>query len=218
MMGKIMVIGKAEQEYDADICNINIEIGSVRKKASEASQVSSEHCEALLSKLQELGIEPNSVEIQYDHIVEKSDYRSNETSYESKKSLWLHLPADMKMINAVRSIIECGFEDVSFATIYSVSNEIDLNRELLKKAISDSRSRAELLASSMDLQITGVDSANLSGDRNVYDLAKDDDDEEEEAYQCNYLRAPSSRYPLSDKLKPDKVELRAEVRIVWLIG
>ena len=45
-----------------------------------------------------------------------------------------------------------------------------------------------------------------------------DDDEEEEAYQCNYLRAPSSRYPLSDKLKPDKVKLRAEVRIVWLIG
>jgi hypothetical protein len=70
----------------------------------------------------------------------------------------------------------------------------------------------------MGLQITGVDSANLSGDGNVYDLAKDDDDEEEEAYQCNYLRAPSSRYPLSDKLKPDKVELRAEVRIVWLIG
>ena len=36
-MGKIMVTGKAEQEYDADICHINIEIGSVRKKASEAS-------------------------------------------------------------------------------------------------------------------------------------------------------------------------------------
>ena len=209
---------KIRNDLPSLTCNINIEIGSVRKKASEASQVSSEHCEALLSKLQELGVEPNSIEIQYDHIVERSDYRSNETSYESKKSLWLHLPADMKMINAVRSIIECGFEDVSFTTIYSVSNEIELNRELLKKAISDSRSRAELLASSMDLQITGVDSANLSGDRNVYDLAKDDDDEEEEAYQCNYLRAPSSRYPLSDKLKPDKVKLKAEVRIVWLIG
>ena len=213
-MGKIMVIGKAERKYSADLCNVNLEVETTRKTANEASKASSEQCERLLSKLQELGIEPDRIEIHYDQVDRKSDYHSNEISYESRKSLWLHIPADMQLVNAIRSIIEAGFEDISFSTLYSVSNEIALNRQLLKEAISDSRNKADLLASSMGLKITGVDSANLSGDEDAYDLAKD---EEEEYDRVCYARKAASGYPLSDKLKPNEVELNAAVKIVWLI-
>ena len=120
----------------------------------------------------------------------------------------------MQLVNTIRSIIESGFEDVSFTTLYSVSNETELNQQLLKEPISDSRNKADFLASSMGLRITGVDSANLSGDEDVYDLAKDEDEEEDRV--C-YMRKCASAYPLSDKLKPNKVELSAEVKIVWLI-
>lgn len=211
-MGKIMVVGKAEREYAPDYCSVKLEVEVVRKTASEASIVSSEQCEQLLSKLQELGIKPETVEIHSDRVDKRSDYHSNEISYESTKSLWLHLPADMHLINNIRAIIETGFEDVSFTTVYSVSNETELTKQLLKEAIADSRAKADFLATSMDLQITGIDSANLSGDEDVYDLCEDEE-EEEHVYYCRAMGRP-----LSDNLKPNKIELKSEVKVVWLVG
>ena len=212
-MGKIMVVGKAEREYEANECSINLEIEVSRQTSSEASKVSSEQCEALLSKLQdELGINPSSVEIHYDRIDKRSSYKSNEISYESKKSLWLHIPADMKLVNAIRHIIETGFDDVSFTALYSVSNEAALNKELFKEAIADSRAKADFLAESMGLKITGIDSANLSGDEDVYDLT------EEPVEIVRYLMSAAGASSLSDQLKPNQVELSAEVKIVWLVS
>ena len=212
-MGKIMVVGKAEREYEANECSINLEIEVSRQTSSEASKVSSEQCEALLSKLQdELGINPSSIEIHYDRIDKRSSYKSNEISYESKKSLWLHIPADMKLVNAIRHIIETGFDDVSFTALYSVSNEAALNKELFKEAIADSRAKADFLAESMGLKITGIDSANLSGDEDVYDLT------EEPVEIVRYLMSAAGASSLSDQLKPNQVELSAEVKIVWLVS
>ena len=212
-MGKIMVVGKAEREYEANECNINLEIEVSRQTSSEASKVSSEQCEALLSKLQdELGINPSSIEIHYDRIDKRSSYNSNEISYESKKSLWLHIPADMKLVNAIRHIIETGFDDVSFTALYSISNEAVLNKELFKEAIADSRAKADFLAESMGLKITDIDSANLSGDEDVYDLT------EEPVEIVRYKMSAAGASSLSDQLKPNQVELSAEVKIVWLVS
>lgn len=212
-MGKIMVVGKAEREYEANECSINLEIEVSRQTSSEASKVSSEQCEALLSKLQdELGINPSSIEIHYDRIDKRSSYNSNEINYESKKSLWLHIPADMKLVNAIRHIIETGFDDVSFTALYSVSNEAQLYKELFKEAIADSRAKADFLAESMGLKITGIDSANLSGDEDVYDLT------EEPVEIVRYKMSAAGASSLSDQLKPNQVELSAEVKIVWLVS
>lgn len=212
-MGKIMVVGKAEREYEANECSINLEIEVSRQTSSEASKVSSEQCEALLSKLQdELGINPSSIEIHYDRIDKRSSYKSNEISYESKKSLWLHISADMKLVNAIRHIIETGFDDVSFTALYSVSNEAALNKELFKEAIADSRAKADFLAESMGLKITGIDSANLSGDEDVYDLT------EEPVEIVRYKMSAAGASSLSDQLKPNQVELSAKVKIVWLVS
>ena len=212
-MGKIMVVGKAEREYEANECSINLEIEVSRRIASEAWKISIEQCELLLSKVQdELGINPRSVEIHYDRIDKKSSYNSNDISYESKKSLWLYIPADMKLVNAIRHIIETGFEDVSFTSMYSVSNEAALKKELFKEAIADSKAKADFLAESMGLKITGIDSANLSGDDDVYDLT------EEPVEIVRYKMRAAGSSTLSDQLKPNQVELSAEVKIVWLIS
>ena len=214
-MGKIMVIGKAEKEYTADLCDVFLEIEVSRKTSVEASRASTKQCEQLLKELKELGIDPSEIEISWDSIEKRSSYNSNEISYESKKCLDLRIPADMKLINSIRDIIETGFEDVSFGTRFAVSNEAELKRDLLKEAISDSRSKAKLLADSMDLKIVGIDSANLSGDDDVYDLT-----DEEQADLVRYKRCYGAGdiHMLTDLLTPDKVEIDAEVKIVWLLS
>lgn len=212
-MGKIMVVGKAEKEFPADQCDLFLEINVSRKTAVEASRVSTKQCEELLGKLKDLGIEPSAVEISHDSIDKRSSYNSDEISYESKKALCIHIAADMRLINAIRDIIETGFEDVSFGTRFSVSNEATLRKDLLKSAIVDSRAKATLLADSMGLEITGIESANLSGDDDVYDVA-----EEEHLVRYKACYGAGDVHCLTDLLTPDKVELDAEVKIVWLLS
>ncbi len=185
----------------------------VRKTAAEASKALSEQCEALLAKLKELGIEPDSIRIQNDRTERKSRYKTDEILYESNKDLWIEIPVEMKLINMIRGIVEDGFKNVSFLTFYSISNENELKEQLMKEAVSNSRAKAELLASAIGQRIIGVDSANLSGDEDVCFLADDRDEEEEVYYMCQ----ENSRYPLSDKLTPHEETVDTTVKIVWII-
>ena len=84
-MGKIMVVGKATQGYTADRCHIIFEIKATGDTPAKASVLSSEECERFLSKLQSMGIEPNTVEIFSDQI--DRDYHAKSVSFESKKNL-----------------------------------------------------------------------------------------------------------------------------------
>ena len=119
----------------------------------------------------------------------------------------------MSLVNDIRSIIENGYDDISFSTLYRVSNEAFLNKIVLKDAIEDSRKKAELLAESMGTRIIGIETANLSGDNDVYDLTKDEEDNEPEVY---YMTRNTKSERLSDKLKPNNIPIRQEVKIVWL--
>ena len=213
-MGKIMVVGRVEREYTPDICRIILGIEVIRKSTSEASDVSSEQCEQILSKLQNnLGIAPDSIEIISDSIDKQSRYNSDEIKYESKKSLCLYMPADTKNVNAIRALIETGFDDVTFHAQYIISNESELKKELLKDAIADSRARAELLAESMGLKISGIDSADLSGDGDVYDLTEELESKKTGMYYAGRI----SERELSDQLKPRQIELSSKVKVVWLV-
>ena len=212
-MGKIMVTGKAEKEFAPDQCNIDLKVEVERKTSVDASRVATEHCEQLLKCLQELGLDISKIELEQDSIIKRSSYNSDEHHYEAKKYLQILAAADMILINKIRGIIETGFEDVSFSTDFCISNEQEIRRSLLKDAISDSRAKAELLATSMGCKITGIDTANLSGDEDVYDLT--DEESERVLYRCKAYGAGDIM--LLDQLTPSRVTLDAEVKIVWLL-
>lgn len=207
-MGKIMVIGRAERDYAPDRCTLNLEIKATGDTAGKASFTSSEECEKLLSKLVPLGIKPEDVEIYKDQI--ERDYRSKGYTYDSQKFLRIDIPANMSLVNSVRNVIESGFKGVSFRANYSVSNEAELKRQLLKEAIADSRRKAGFLAESMGISVTGIDTANLAGIDDIYDLT----DEPSDVRSYGGLDCLA----LSDQLKPEKVTLSAQVKIVWLEG
>ena len=118
--------------------------------------------------------------------------------------------------------MEEGINGISYNLSYSVSNEADIRKQLMKDAISDSRRKADFLAESIGSRIIGVDSANLTGREDVYDVAEDEEMEEigEHARNlpCYGFGGKASGYPLSDNLKPEEIKLEAEVKIVWLLS
>lgn len=212
-MGKIMVVGTAEREYEPDRCKVSFEIETRAKSAAEASKLSSEECERLLAELEKLGIEIRSVVISSDRIVRRGGYGSEEIAYESEKILSVPFPVNPAFVNEVRSLIEKGFSSVAFSAGYSISNENLRRKELLADAVANSRSKAEMLAESMRQTIVGIESANLSGIDDAYDVY----DKVGEYLVCEEPLTMTTRKRRADKLKPDAVELSAEVKIVWLV-
>ena len=126
------------------------------------------------------------------------------------------------MINTIKSVIEDGVTGISYNISYSVSNETAIRKQLMKEAITDSRRKADFLAETIGSKIVGVDSANLTGNEDVYDVAEDKEIEEVFEHQRVFsgyeALASGGAYPLSDNLKPEKIELEAEVKIVWLLS
>lgn len=224
-MGKVLVMGKAEKKVAPDSCDITITVESRKNTSATAAKEISVLCEQLLAKLQKIGLELKKIEITNDNLSVEREYRTEKTLYQARKSIRIHTPSDSSVINTIKSVLEEGITGVSYSLAYLVSNEADVRKQLMKEAIKDSRRKADFLAESIGAKIIGVESANLTGNEDVYDVAEDDDFEENNegavpafmrTMKC--LGSAGSAYPLSDNLKPEEIEMEAHVKIVWLLS
>jgi uncharacterized protein YggE len=213
-MGKVMVVGTAERELEADECTISFEVELSRPTAAEAAKEAADRLEELLSKLVAIGLEAKDMKLSSDRVSRRRDYDTNEIAYEATKHLYVKVPADTAVVNTVRGVIELGMDDVSFSVRYSLSNEGEARQALLKDAIADSRKKAGFLADSIGLSIVGFDTANLADAEDFGDLTEEN---EREVARCASCRAAGSR-PLSDVVKPRKISMGVEVKVAWLLG
>jgi len=218
-MGKVLVLGKAEKKIAPDSCDITITIESRKNTSAAALKEASVLCEQLLSKIQHIGLDLKKIDISHDSLSFESDYRSDKKYYQALKRILIHTSSDTSSINTIKSIMEEGVNGISYHLRYSIADEADIRKQLMKEAIMDSRRKADFLAESTGNRIIGVDSANLTENEDVYDVSKDDEMED----WCEHERvvpccAAGSAYPLSDNLKPEEIELEAQVRIVWLLS
>lgn len=216
-MGQIRIVGKAEHDYKPDLCNVDLVFQCKKRTADLASKYVNDQCEKLLAELVEKEFDLDNIKITLDYVDSETEYdyrgrsesNSKEIQYEAKRAIRLTVPADQRILNHIRDIIENGYKNITFSRKFFLSNEASLKKDLVKEAIADSKAQAEFLAESMGQKITGVDTANLSGRE---DYPEDIDIRMMKKCCC----APSER-PLSDKLKADTIMLSAEVNIVWLI-
>lgn len=212
-MGKVMVVGTAERELEADECIIGFEVELSRPTAAEAAREAADRLEELLSKLVAIGLEVKDMELSSDRISRHRDYDTKEMVYEATKHLYVTVPADTAVVNTVRGVIELGIDDVSFSATYSLSNEGEVRQALLKDAIADSRKKAGFLADSMGLSIVGFDTANLADEEDFGDLTEET---KEEPVRCRKLTIAGLR-PLSDVVKPSMIPMGVEVKVAWLL-
>ena len=213
-MGKVFVTGSAERQYAPDRADIFVGVEAVEKTADKASGKCSRQCEQLLAELKKIGIEPENVEVHCDNIDKYNAYEPEKAVFFAKKDLRIRTDASQSVITSIKQIIEGGYENISFDVQYSVSNEEKLKEQLLKDAIADSRRKAEFLAESMNLRITGIDSANLSDTSDLYDIT--DIMEEDGVFYKSYSRVGDVGR-LEDLLQPEKITLSTQIKIIWLL-
>ena len=215
-MGKILVQGKAERQYEADICFINFEITTDHSDSSAATKEADEIMEELLHALEQINIPPECFTITENRTWRTSNYdNKNKEGYISTRRLKLRTASNMVLVNDIREVIGNGFPKVAVSVGYLLSNERKLRKELFQEAIRDSRERAEMMAAAVGCKVTGLDTARLSdGDFDIDDIEDLADSESDHVYRHQMLARDTGRY--ADRLSTEKKELSAEVNIVWL--
>ena len=207
-MGKIKTKGTSEKVFTADRCRITLSLETQMQTSDIASKKMSEELEKLLEKLKGMEINPEQIELFSDKIKQTSHYNSKEAGYISEREISFCIPAETKNVNAIRELIESGFENVALTVEYFLSNEKEYVDSLLKEAISDSKSKAELIAKTIGMQVVGIDAANFSDD-DFLDIT----DEPEFIEMVRRKNAPS----LSDLLKPEQITVSKDVTIIWTV-
>lgn len=220
-MGKALVKGHAEQEFAPDICEITFSVETEGTTAAKATSAARRELEELVSKLEKIGIRPDTLIISDDS--SKRPYSYRDENYTAKKQIKLRIPTNTALVNRIHGIIGSGFENTTLDINYEISTETAIMQELTKLAIQDSRKAAELLAEATGTKVVGIDAANLSDgysmDMNIADLDLSiiDDNSNTEHMAYGAPCCAESDTPLSDKLIPEKIKLSTDIRIVWMI-
>lgn len=213
-MGKILVKGKAERQYEADICIIDLTITTNHSDSSAATKEADKMTEELLQAMEKIGIKAECFRITIDKTTIASHY-DDMKGYVSTRHLELRAARSMELVNDIREVIGNGFPKVAIAVNFAISNEGKLRKELLKEAIRDSRDRADMMAAAVGCKVIGLDTARLSdGDFDIDDIEDLTESESEHLYMCQEHERGLGRF--ADRLQTEKVELKAEVNIVWL--
>ena len=117
----------------------------------------------------------------------------------------------MKIINAIRVILDDEKIDSIFELGYELSNEDKIRDELLNEALLDSKTKAEQLATALGKKIVGVknlEAYNSSRDIEIINCI------EMEHEDCDFGTTTLSQ---SNELKSKETTLTENIDVKWII-
>lgn len=119
-------------------------IGFISKdgKASRASEQVKKQCDIFLKDMKDLGFNVSNLHLDGD-VIEK-EYGKEEKK--AKRTVSFEMPFDPKINSAIYTIIKKEDLNVETQTDFFLSSRNRLHNELLKEALLDSKTKAELIA------------------------------------------------------------------------
>lgn len=208
-MGTFEVRGNARRTVNYDIAVINIDFIASEKTSTRASEKALEYCERFLEKVEKIGLNATNFSIEGDEI-EANRYRDDE-DVEAYRKIQIKIPFNMKIINAIRVILDDEKIDSIFELGYELSNEDKIRDELLNEALLDSKTKAEQLATALGKKIVGVkklEAYNSSRDIEIINCI------EMEHEDCDFGTTMLSQ---SNELKAKETTLTENIDVKWII-
>ncbi len=204
-MGKIEVKGSASRIVDYDLMEIKLDFHAKEKKAAEASEKVMRECEEFLGTMKKAGIDISTISLAKDSVDQTFDYHSDgeKEYYKATRVLEIESKFDMKMINAIRAIVNKSDAKVGFHVGYSLSTEGEIMQELLMEALKNAKNQAEIMAQAIDQKVVGLISADKNAPAPEYvggaevlciDTISLDEDEYETYENSDELSVSSNTY------------------------
>ncbi|MCR5168361.1 MAG: SIMPL domain-containing protein [Oscillospiraceae bacterium] len=196
-MGKLSISGKAKRSVEADMETITVRFQTVETSSSKAAKRIMDDCEAFLKILYELGVDISQIQLKSDEIEQDTD--DDITRATATRELKITVKNDITFNNDIMEIIQNNDLNVDIEVNHFISNKEEIHKELLAKAVEDSRAKAEIIVSATGQKIVGIDEMS-TGYRSFDDIHYMKG--ESEMYFGSLPRKPS----LSDQLKAEMLD------------
>lgn len=209
-MGEMTVKGYAEHEVESDLVKYTFNFQKIGYSIDASVKAVSAELERFLEIIEKkTGMTPNVFRIENNST--SKEYNSNkEQRYKADRKISAVLPMNVKFSDLLMNIIAEYEFNVEVDEDYIVSNIEEINKELLKLAIENSKDKAEMIASFAGEKICGIKTLKI--------LAKSFDsnyeDYEEGFMLDDIFKVLDSK---SSQLSSPVTKLNQSVEITWSI-
>ena len=168
-LSTLSVTGTGESKTKPDIAIINISVDKKGRTASEAAGANASGTQKLIDALERNGILEK--DIQTSNISIFPIYKPNPASFESEQKIIAYqatnsLSATIRKIGDVGRIIDSivltGDYTISGVS-FDLENDDNAEAEALRKAVTDAKRKADIVATQAGKTITGIKSISIGG-------------------------------------------------------
>lgn len=204
-MGTIQVSGKAARKVECDLLEYTLTFTRTKGSVSLAIEAVEKDMEKTLEALKNFGVAIEHIHVEKDSVDE--GYSQKDTAvFECERKVRFKIKANNAFTNRLMDILKNNQISAFVDTNYYYSEEQKLRKELLKEALLDSKSKAELLADANQQILQGIETIEESGRyENPVDFMS--------IGQAKY----TERKSLSDQLGTKELNIEAEILVTWNI-
>jgi hypothetical protein len=187
----ITMSGYAEQNVVPDTASLSIGAVIQAETAQEASDENAVIMSAVISELKALGLEDKEIQTSYVSVYPVYNYDGERTitGYSASNSVQVTTTKLDYLSDIIDKSTASGANQIGSIS-FSVSDDMqdELREELVSEAVSNARAKANELADTLDLKITGVQTASINSNSNskIYYAM----DVEEEAMEAGGVSTP----------------------------
>ncbi len=169
----ISMSGYAEQKVVPDTATLRIGVVVQSETAKEASDENAAIMSAIMAELKALGLQDKEIQTSYVSVSPVYNYSTAQTitGYSASNSVQITTTKLDNLSEIIDRSTAAGANDIGSIS-FSVSDDKkkQLSEDLMNKAVADASSKADTLAKSLGVEITGVRTSSISesGDSRVY--------------------------------------------------
>ena len=204
-MGTIQVSCKAARKVECDLLEYTLTFTRTKGSVSLAIDAVEKDMEKTLEALKNFGVAIEHIHVEKDSVDE--GYSQKDTAvFECERKVRFKIKANNAFTNRLMDILKNNQISALVDTNYYYSEEQKLRKELLKEALQDSKSKAELLAGANQQTVVGIEKIEESG---RYENPVD--------FMCIGQEKYTKRKSLSDQLGTKELNIEAEILVTWNI-
>lgn len=173
----ISMSGYAEQKVVPDTATLNIGVIVQAATAKEASNENAALMSAVIAELKAMGLQDKEIKTSYVSVSPTYNYNTNDTAqtivgYSASNSVQITTTKLDNLSEIIDRSTAAGANDIGSIS-FSVSDDKQkqLREDLVNEAVADASSKADTLAKSLGVEITGVRTSSISesSDSRVYE-------------------------------------------------
>ena len=207
-LSTLNVTGTGESKAKPDIATINISVERKGKTANDAAVTNALSAQKLIDTLERAGIAEK--DIQTSNISITPIYKTSQGSFDTESKI-IGYQANNSLQAKIRKITDVGhiIDVVALTGDYIISGisfdlekDDDFEAEALKKAVTDARRKADIVASAAGKTITGIKTISIGGGSGIFSKGF----------------APTSADSISTPVLPGDITVSSSVSIEYILN